>query len=255
MVTPLLILRAFRLALLNRSNGRAVMFEDSTFESTGRIHTRSRGWMIATFTFNSSILLALILIPLLYPQALPRIAMTMLMQAPVQPVEQVKPQPRLERTVVAEQVGIQAPPKIPTGILYVNKPEAPLPPINVAEMADPGFGNGVGPFSGSGTRPVVQQLPKALAHVSSGVMAGMIVQRVLPEYPAIPRAARIEGTVVLEATISISGTIEHLRVVSGPVLLQQAALNAVQQWRYRPYLLDGQPVEVETTVNVEFRLQ
>jgi protein TonB len=65
---------------------------------------------------------------------------------------------------------------------------------------------------------------------------------------------RIEGTVVLEATISKSGTIENLRVASGPPLLQHAALDAVQNWRYRPYLLDGEPVEVETTINVIFTL-
>jgi protein TonB len=61
--------------------------------------------------------------------------------------------------------------------------------------------------------------------------------------------------VVLQATISKSGTIENLRVMSGPAVLQRAALDAVAQWRYRPYLLNGEPVEVETTVNVEFRLQ
>ncbi len=58
------------------------MFEDSTFESTGRIHTRSRGWMIAASAFNGSILLALVLIPLIYPQALPRMAMPFLMEVP-----------------------------------------------------------------------------------------------------------------------------------------------------------------------------
>jgi protein TonB len=59
---------------------------------------------------------------------------------------------------------------------------------------------------------------------------------------------------MLAATISRTGTIENLRVISGPALLQQAALNAVSTWLYRPYLLDGQPVEVETTVNVSFTL-
>jgi len=62
------------------------------------------------------------------------------------------------------------------------------------------------------------------------------------------------GTVVLQATISRNGTIENLRVASGSPLLQQAALDAVAQWRYKPYLLDGQPVEVETTVEVQFKL-
>jgi protein TonB len=64
----------------------------------------------------------------------------------------------------------------------------------------------------------------------------------------------LAGTVVLQATISTSGTIENLRVVSGPAMLQQAALDAVKQWQYKPYLLNGEPVKVETTVNLDFRL-
>jgi protein TonB len=65
---------------------------------------------------------------------------------------------------------------------------------------------------------------------------------------------RIAGRVELQATISRDGTIENLRVVDGPALLRAAAVDAVRQWRYRPYLLNGDPVEVETTINVDFRL-
>jgi periplasmic protein TonB len=76
----------------------------------------------------------------------------------------------------------------------------------------------------------------------------------LPPYPAIAKAAGAQGTVVLQATISKTGTIEDLRVVSGPAMLRQAALDAVRQWRYRPYLLDGLPVKLETTINVVFKM-
>ena len=72
------------------------MFEDSTFESTGRIRTRSRGWMIAAFAFNGSILLALVLIPLIYPEALPRMAMAFLMEVPVPPAPEPKPVAQVE---------------------------------------------------------------------------------------------------------------------------------------------------------------
>ena len=82
----------------------------------------------------------------------------------------------------------------------------------------------------------------------------MLIQKTIPVYPPIAKATRTQGTVELQATISKSGTIENLRVISGSPMLQQAALDAVQQWIYRPYLLNGQPVEVETTVNVVFRL-
>lgn len=70
----------------------------------------------------------------------------------------------------------------------------------------------------------------------------------------IARAARVSGTVVLQATISKAGKTENLSVVSGPALLQEAAIDAVKQWRYKPYLLNNEPVEVETTINVDFRL-
>jgi protein TonB len=90
--------------------------------------------------------------------------------------------------------------------------------------------------------------------VTSGVEGALLVRKTMPIYPSLARAIRLEGTVVLAATISKTGTIENLRVISGPAILQQAALDAVKSWLYRPYLLDGQPVEVETTVNVIFTL-
>jgi len=82
----------------------------------------------------------------------------------------------------------------------------------------------------------------------------MLIQKTMPIYPAIGKAVGAQGTVILQATISKAGTVENLRVASGPPLLQQAALDAVRTWRYRPYLLNGEPVEVETTVNVVFTL-
>jgi protein TonB len=82
----------------------------------------------------------------------------------------------------------------------------------------------------------------------------MLLQKTVPLYPPIAKAARVSGTVILQATISKTGTIENLRVISGPAMLQQAALDAVKSWRYRPYLLNNDPVEVETTVNVVFSL-
>jgi periplasmic protein TonB len=79
----------------------------------------------------------------------------------------------------------------------------------------------------------------------------MLVKKTTPVYPAIAKAARISGTVVLQATISKKGTIVDLRVVSGPPILQQAAIDAVKKWQYRPYLVNGEPAEVETTVAID----
>ena len=91
-------------------------------------------------------------------------------------------------------------------------------------------------------------------HVSTGVMAGQLLQPIAPEYPMIARLSRAEGTVVVQAVISKSGRIESARVVSGPPVLQAAALQAVRAARYRPYLLNGLPTEVETTISINFRL-
>ena len=91
-------------------------------------------------------------------------------------------------------------------------------------------------------------------HVSTGVMAGQLLQPIRPEYPVIAKLSHTEGTVVVQAVISKSGKIESARVVSGPAVLQGAALEAVREARYRPFLLNGLPTEVETTVSITFRL-
>jgi len=107
---------------------------------------------------------------------------------------------------------------------------------------------------GTGPAPVVKAAaPKKIA-VSAGVIAGNKLGGTTPQYPPIAKAARIQGTVVLQATISKSGAIENLRVLSGPPMLQHSAVEAVKTWRYKPYLLNGEPVEVETQVNVIFTL-
>jgi periplasmic protein TonB len=106
---------------------------------------------------------------------------------------------------------------------------------------------------GTGTPRVVKRASRSLT-ISSGVMLGNLLDNTMPQYPAIARAARIQGVVVLQATVSTSGLIKNLRVMSGPPMLQQAAMDAVRSWRYKPYLLNGNPVEVETTISVVFNL-
>lgn len=90
--------------------------------------------------------------------------------------------------------------------------------------------------------------------VPAGVMAGNAVDKVTPKYPADAKKARIQGTVLLDAVIGKDGTIKKLTVVSGPKELQQSALDAVGKWSYKPYLLNGDPVEVKTTVSVVYSL-
>jgi TonB family protein len=90
--------------------------------------------------------------------------------------------------------------------------------------------------------------------VSKDVMSGLIRKKVPPEYPEKARKEHIHGTVVLQATIGKEGDVENLQVISGHSMLAAASIEAVKQWKYKPYLLNGEPVEVETQVNVIFTL-
>jgi protein TonB len=113
---------------------------------------------------------------------------------------------------------------------------------------------GSAPVFAPGNGPKVKVEASRKVSISAGIAVGLLVQKTAPVYPPIAKSAHVSGTVVIQATISKSGTIENPRVISGPVMLRQSALDAVKSWRFRPYLLDGQPVEVDTTVNVVFNL-
>jgi protein TonB len=128
--------------------------------------------------------------------------------------------------------------------------QAPTTGFSPAGMEGMG---GSAPVFASGGSNVRVEAPKRVT-ISNGIAVGLLIQKTPPVYPPIAKSAHVSGTVVIQATISKAGTIENLRVVSGPTMLRESAMNAVKTWRFRPYLLDGQPVEVETTVNVVFNL-
>ena len=107
--------------------------------------------------------------------------------------------------------------------------------------------------STSHTANIATVAPKRI-RVSTGVSEGMLLRRVEPVYPIIAQRARIEGTVELRAVISKDGMIEGLQRISGHPLLVTAAMDAVRQWRYRPYMLNAEPLEVETNVVVNFHM-
>lgn len=102
--------------------------------------------------------------------------------------------------------------------------------------------------------PDAKSNPK-FVHVSAGVMAGNVVTKVMPKYPPEAKKKRIQGRVTLNATISEQGDITDLTVASGPEALRRSALDAVKQWKYKPFLLNGRPVAVKTTINVIYSLQ
>jgi protein TonB len=215
--------------------------------------------MIATLLFNGSILLALILIPLVYPEALPRQALAYLLTTPPPPPTPPPPQQQDTRPMRGapqmQQSTLIAPPTIQRPIFIPDAPEQPMVNIAIGSGPDSEVPNGIRDVFGTGHAATVTHTEtRGPVRLPSTIVAGLLIRKVTPVYPPIAIATRLEGTVVLQATISKAGTIENLRVISGHVMLQQAALDAVQRWVYRPYLLNGQPVEVETTVNVVFSL-
>ncbi len=144
---------------------------------------------------------------------------------------------------------LAAPTTIPKQVA-VNEP---APASFSTAGADGLGGNSTNPSLFKGRTQTVMNASKPLV-ISSGVATGMLTRKTEPLYPTIAKAARVSGTVVLHAIISKTGAITDLQVVSGPPMLRTAALDAVRSWHYKPYQLNNQPTEVETTVNVIFTL-
>ena len=243
---------------MRRTRGGA-MFEDALVESTGRIRSRS-GWFSGVAAFiNGSAVGLLLLWPLLHPASLPRQTFTMLLTAPAPPMTPAQRMPRATSVPVHAVSAVSpfaVPTRIPQRIAYHDAP-APAWDTGLGPLThdgDTGALNGLADSIGTAAAPEVRVARSKPLAISSGVMAGNRLSGAAPQYPAIARAARVDGTVVLAAVIARSGAIENLHVVSGSPLLTSAAMDAVRTWRYRPYLLNGEPVEVETTVRVVFHL-
>lgn len=240
------------------------MFEDSLVESSGRIKTKRGLTTFVSFALQMLLLGVLVLIPLIYTEALPKAQMMTFIAAPppppppppppaVAPVKVVK----VETEIVNNQ--LRAPTKIPKKVEMVKEDEAPPQMAGVVGGVAGGVPGGamggvLGGIVGSSLPPPKVAAPQKPLRVSSGVVAGNKISGPNPVYPAIAKTARIQGQVVLQATISKGGTIENLHAVSGPPMLYQSAIDAVRQWRYKPYILNGEAVEVETTIQVNFTL-
>ncbi len=150
---------------------------------------------------------------------------------------------------------LNAPALIPHSVEKQVAEDAP-PPASFGAAGADGMGGAsanASVFNGHGLT-VVKAAPSKPVVISSGVAIGMLLQKTTPVYPPIAKSARVSGTVVVHAIIAKNGTIRDLHVVSGPAMLQQSALDAVRTWRYRPYKLNNEPTEVETTINVVFNL-
>jgi protein TonB len=109
------------------------------------------------------------------------------------------------------------------------------------------------PDLGAGAEIMPKALPQSL-NISQGVSRGLLTKKVQPVYPKNAQAMRVEGAVELMATISKTGDISHVTVLSGDSQLAKAAVEAVKQWKYKPYLLNGEPVDIQTQVTINFKL-
>jgi periplasmic protein TonB len=209
----------------------------------------------------------MILIPLIFTEALPKGTTMFMLVAPPPPPP--PPPPAAAPVKVVKQIQtdivngeLRTPTKIPKKVQMIKEDEAPPPAMASAGVVGgvPGGvpGGSMGGVMGSILNSTPTVAPKIATpqrvRVSSGVSTGMLVRKVPPTYPPLARQARIQGTVILQATISKEGAIENLQLISGHPMLAPAAIEAVKQWKYKPYLLNGEPVEVETQVQVNFTL-
>ncbi|MGB8010267.1 MAG: energy transducer TonB [Terriglobales bacterium] len=240
----------------------------STLESNWDESARRGRATLASFTLQAFALAMLIVVSLIWVGGPPQVrwlqisapaSYTPQPQAPAQPAgghhaNAPVSNPRAEP--------FTAPPSIPLHSVVINDADvAPQAP----DLPTTGFGNGHGPRTGAegtyvpgglGEMPVVMP-PRPVAAkplVVSHLAEANLLHRVQPLYPALARMARVQGSVELQAIISKNGTIENLVVLRGHPLLAAAAVEAVRQWRYRPYLLNNEPIEVETEITVNFTL-
>jgi protein TonB len=239
------------------------MFGDSILETPWAQCSR-RSWMtLVSFGMQALAMAFLIILSVAKPVDLPllrRLSLPLTMAPPPGPPP-ITQRPRatsVAQSNLADNILI-APHEIPRNIAIIDE-TVPPPQLSFRDYGVPG-GTGNGSPTGvlnSITEPLhpVPPPPALVAHPPriSHMMEGNLIYRLQPEYPALARSAHIQGTVVLSAIIGKDGTIQNLRVMSGHPMLVRAAIEAVTRWRYRPYLLNNEPVDVETQITVNFSL-
>jgi len=246
------------------------MFEDSLIESGGRSGSKRRGLTtILSFFLQMFLVGILILIPLIYTDALPKQQLMTFLVAPPPPPPPPPPPAAMPKVQVVRKIEteldngeLRTPTKIPEKVKMIKEEETPPPSTAVAGVVGGVPGGVAGGQMGGVIGGIISSTPVAVpkvatpqrVRVSQGVTQGLLIHKVTPNYPALAKQARIQGQVVLQAEISKDGAIENLRVVSGHPMLAPAAIEAVKQWRYKPYVLNGEPVEVETQITVNFTL-
>jgi protein TonB len=265
------VLPRFELALGPPRPPRA-MFSDSLLEFGVQ---RKRKFFATTTSFLVNILAVVIvlLIPFAFTEQLPKAQLMTFLVAPPPPppppppaAEQIQRVVKQIQTDMLNNGELRTPTKIPVKIQMI-KEEEPPPPMPASGGVVGGVPGGIpggqlGGVIGSviSSTSSLAVVPKFIPvtpqriRISQGVIKGLCIHRVEPTYPPLARSARVQGDVVLSAVIDSNGQIQNLVLVSGHPMLVPAAITAVKQWRYKPFLLNGQPVEVETTITVIFSL-
>ena len=239
------------------------LFSQSFVEASGTERRRRRRSALFSLTVQAIILGVFVVMPLLVLEVLPAQQLATFLVAPPPPPPPPPPAPDIKSVPQVSEIvngQLMVPSKIPKTIKMIKEEESPPQASQGGVLG--GVVGGVPGGSTSGvlgailepvhTAPVVA-VPKRLK-ISSGVSEGLLLQRVEPQYPPLARSAHLEGTVQLRALISKEGTIENLQAISGHPFLLPAAIAAVKQWHYRPYMLNGEPLEIETIVIVNFHL-
>jgi periplasmic protein TonB len=260
-----------RLPVVMPPFAQRAMFSDSLLEFGFQ---RKRKFLATTtsFVLNCIALTVLVALPLVFTEQLPKAQLLTFLVAPPPPppppppaaAEQMRRVVRQIQTDMLSSGQLRTPTKIPQTVQMIKEEEAP-PPMPATGGVVGGVPGGVpggqlggvigGIVSSTASLLAVPKLaPPQRIRISQGVTKGLLIHRIEPTYPPLARAARIQGEVVLTAIISTNGDIENLQLVSGHPMLVPAAIAAVRQWHYKPYLLNGQPVEVETTITVIFSL-
>jgi protein TonB len=241
------------------------MFEDMVISSPNPKKT-NKAWTVVVSMIAQSIFLAiLILIPLIYTEALPKTMMATLLVAPPPPPPPPPPPVQTQVVHIKPQVhlmdaGKLMQPKVIPKDIKIIKEDAPDVNAGMQGGVPGGVAGGSmggvigGVIGGMGGAPPPPKPVQNRIRQGGSVQAALLVNKVQPVYPPLARQTRIAGTVRLHAIISKSGSIQSLEVISGHPLLVRAAMDAVQQWRYKPTLLNGEPVEVDTTIDVIFSL-
>jgi periplasmic protein TonB len=237
------------------------MFAESLLETSWAERGRRSWTTLTSFGLQAVVIGLLLLIPLLTTVGLPlaRSVSTPISIGNRNPA----PTPKMHGTrtsgvqIVAYAGPIMQPREIPHGIA-AGKDQTVV-------ATGPSIGPDVGQYIGEGpglpipivgthpVMPVISKLPEKIFRRSE-ILQGSLIRKVEPKYPQLAMAARIQGPVVLAAVISKTGTIENLKLVSGHPMLVPAAIDAVRQWQYRPYVLNGEVIEVETQITVNFTL-